>query len=103
MDRLDNEDIGIIWERHYSNRAQSASSMSLCVTLAMIIKQRAKSVDQHTDWSDKLHHALAAARVPKEELIRWKPSPLPSLDNCQNLSGALYHQRGHAAARIPNR
>ena len=41
--------------------------MSLCVTLAMIIKQRAKSVDQYTDWSDKLHHALAAARVPKEE------------------------------------
>ena len=67
MDRLDNQDIGIIWERHYSKRGQSASSMSLCVTLAMIIKQRAKSVDQYTDWSDKLHHVLAAARVPKEE------------------------------------
>jgi hypothetical protein len=67
MDRLDDEDIGIIWERHYPKRVEHASSMSLCVTLTMIIKQRAKSADQYTDWSDKLHHALAAARVPKEE------------------------------------
>jgi hypothetical protein len=67
MDRLDDEDIGIIWARHYPKRAERASSMSLCITLTMIIKQRAKSADQYTDWSDKLHHALAAARVPKEQ------------------------------------
>jgi hypothetical protein len=41
MDHLDDEDIGIIWARHYPKRAEHASSMSLCVTLAMIVKQRA--------------------------------------------------------------
>jgi hypothetical protein len=67
MDRLENEDIGVIWERHYPKRAERSSSMSLCLTLAMIIKQRAKSVVQYAEWSDKLRHALTAARIPKEQ------------------------------------
>jgi len=48
-------------------RAERASSMSLCVTLALIIKQRAKSVDHYNDWPSKLQHALAAAHVPREQ------------------------------------
>ena len=44
MDRLDNEDIRLIWARHYLKRSESESSRSLCVTLAMIIKQRAESI-----------------------------------------------------------
>jgi hypothetical protein len=67
MDRLDDDDIGIIWGRHYSKRAERGSSMSLCVTLTMIIKQRAKSLDQYGDWTAKLEHALAAAHVPKDQ------------------------------------
>jgi len=67
MDHLDGEDIGIIWARHYPKRAEHASSMSLCVTLAMIVKQRAKSVDQYSDWPAKLEHALATANIPKEQ------------------------------------
>jgi|SRR5678815_2772547 len=65
MDRLDNEDIGIIWERHYPKRVEHASSMSLCVTLTMIIKQRAKSADQYD--AAKLGQVLASAHVPKEQ------------------------------------
>ena len=34
MDRLDDEDIGIIWERRYPKRVERASSMSLCLTRA---------------------------------------------------------------------
>ena len=67
MDRLDDEDIGIIWGRHYPKRGEHASSMLLCITLAMIIKQRAKSLDQYNDWPAKLDHALAMAHVPKEQ------------------------------------
>ena len=67
MDRLENEEIGMIWARHYPKRAESASSMSLCVTLAMILKQRAKSVLEYNACSDKLRHILSAANVPKEQ------------------------------------
>ena len=67
MDRLEDEDIGIIWERHYPKRGERGSSMSLCVTLTMIIKQRAQSADQFNQWPDKLDHALALAHVPKEQ------------------------------------
>jgi len=67
MDHRDDEDIGVIWARHYPKRAAHASSMSLCVTLAMIVKQRAKSVDQYSDWPAKLEHALATANIPKEQ------------------------------------
>lgn len=67
MDRLDDEDIGIIWARHYPKRAERASSMSLCVTLTMIIKQRAKSADQYDEWPAKLDHALNMAHVPREQ------------------------------------
>jgi hypothetical protein len=65
MDRLDDEDIGIIWARHYPRRAEHDSSMSLCVTLSMIIKQRAKSADQYDPA--KLDQALASAHVPKQQ------------------------------------
>ena len=67
MDRLDDEDIGLIWARHYPKRTGRPSSMSLCVTLAMIIKQRVKSLHQYSDWPAKLEHALASAHVPKEQ------------------------------------
>jgi len=65
MDRLDDEDSGVIWARHYPKRAERASSMSLCVTLTMIIKQRAKSADQYDPA--KLEPALALAHIPKEQ------------------------------------
>ena len=65
MDRLDDEDIGIIWARHYPKRTERESSMSLCVTLTMIIKQRAKSADQYDPA--KLDQVLASAHVSREQ------------------------------------
>jgi hypothetical protein len=65
MERLDEEDIGIIWARHYPKRTERESSMSLCVTLTMIIKQRAKSADQYDPA--KLDQVLALAHVPREQ------------------------------------
>ena len=65
MDRLDEEDIGIIWARHYPKRTERESSMSLCVTLTMIIKQRAKSADNYDPA--KLDQVLASAHIPKEQ------------------------------------
>ena len=67
MDRLDNEEIGIIWARHYPTRAESGSSRSLCLSLAMVIRLRARLMTQASDWSDKLEHVLANARIPKEQ------------------------------------
>jgi len=68
MDRLDNGDIGLIWARHYPKRSETQSSKSLCVTLAMIIKQRAESIIlPYDDGTDKLRRALLAARVPREQ------------------------------------
>ena len=67
MDRLDNEDIGVIWVRHYPKRAQSEASKSLCLTLALIIKQRAESLRPDGEWDHKLRRALAAAGVPKDQ------------------------------------
>jgi hypothetical protein len=65
MDRLDEEDIGIIWARHYPKRTERESSMSLCVTLTMIIKQRAKSADNYDPA--KLDQVLASAHIPREQ------------------------------------
>ena len=65
MDRLDNEDIGMIWARHFPKRAENGSSKSLCVSLAIVIRLRARFMTQASDWSDKLEHVLAAARIPK--------------------------------------
>jgi len=54
MDRLDNEEIGIIWARHYPKRAESGSSRSLCLSLAIVLRLRARSMTHQSDWSDKL-------------------------------------------------
>ena len=67
MDRLDNEEIGMIWARHFPNRAENGSSRSLCLSLAMVIRLRARLMTQASDWSDKLEHVLADARIPKEQ------------------------------------
>jgi len=56
MDRLDNEDIGIIWVRHYPKRAESGSSKSLCLSLAMVIRLRARSMTQHSDVKNNSIH-----------------------------------------------
>ena len=67
MDRLENEDIGIIWARHYPMRDESETSRSLCVTLFMILKKRAEAVPQYADLHDKLQHVLVSAQIPKDE------------------------------------
>ena len=67
MDRLDNEEIGMIWARHFPKRAESGSSRSLCLSLAMVLRLRARSMTHQSDWSDKLEHILADARIPKEQ------------------------------------
>jgi hypothetical protein len=72
MDRIHNEDIRIIWARHYPKRAERASSMSLCLTLAMIIRLRARAMAQYSDWTSKLQHVLADTQIPEEELLRSK-------------------------------
>jgi hypothetical protein len=59
--------ISALFRRVIILNAEHASSMSLCVTLAMIVKQRGKSVDQYSDWPAKLEHALATANIPKEQ------------------------------------
>jgi hypothetical protein len=67
MDRLDNDEIGMIWARHYPKRAESGSSRSLCLSLVMVIRLRARFMTQQSDWSDKLEQILAEARIPNEQ------------------------------------
>ena len=67
MDRLDNEEIGMIWARHFRKRAESGSSRSLCLSLAMVLRLRARSMTNQSDWSDKLEQILAEARIPNEQ------------------------------------
>jgi len=67
MDRLDNEEIGMIWARHFPKRAESGSSRSLCLSLAMVLRLRARSMTNQSDWSDKLEQILAEARIPNEQ------------------------------------
>jgi hypothetical protein len=43
------------------------SSKSLCFSLAMVIRLRDRSMTQQSDWSDKLEHLLADARIPKDQ------------------------------------
>jgi hypothetical protein len=41
--------------------------MSLCLTLAIIIRLRARSMTQYSDWRDKLHHILADVQIPDDQ------------------------------------
>ena len=38
MDRLDNEEIGIIWASHYPEAARMGRQKSLCLSLAMLLR-----------------------------------------------------------------
>jgi hypothetical protein len=99
MDRLDDEDIGIIWGRHYPKRTEHASSMSLCLTLAMIIKQRAKSLDQYSDWPAKLEHALAAGSRSKRPVDTLETEPRSSVHNLRAVRTSLLAFRKRVVLR----
>ncbi len=68
MDRLENEDIGLIWARHFPKRSQSETSKSLCVTLAMILRGRAISPASYNNWNISLQQILAQAGISREEV-----------------------------------
>jgi hypothetical protein len=67
MDRLENEDIGLIWSRHFPRRAENASSKSLCLTLAIVVRLRARSGAERNQWETRLQQILADAGIPKAE------------------------------------
>jgi len=66
-DKFEDRDIGPLWAEHYSKRADSVMSKTLCLTLFYVIADRAHSIYPHGDWSDKLQHALRFYDVPKEQ------------------------------------
>ena len=66
MDRLDDEDIGAIWRRHYSRRIYSDISRSLCTSLAMILRLRAQPRVSHRP-ALPLEFLLETANIPKNE------------------------------------
>jgi hypothetical protein len=67
MDRLENEDIGLIWARHFPKRADSETSKSLCLTLAMILRGRAISPGLYGNWDKSLQQILGQAGIPREQ------------------------------------
>jgi hypothetical protein len=67
MDRLENEDIGLIWARHFPKRANSDTSNSLCLTLAMILRGRAISPGMYGNWDRSLQQILTQAGIPREQ------------------------------------
>ncbi len=67
MDRLENEDIGLIWARHFPKRAESETSKSLCLTLAMILRGRAISPGMYGGWDKSLQQILSQAGIPREQ------------------------------------
>jgi hypothetical protein len=67
MDRLENEDIGLIWARHFPKRTDSETSKSLCLTLAMILRGRAISPGLYGNWNKSLQQILSQAGIPREQ------------------------------------
>jgi hypothetical protein len=67
MDRLENEDIGLIWSRHFPKRADSETSKSLCLTLAMILRGRAILPGMYGSWDKSLQQILSQAGIPREQ------------------------------------
>ena len=67
MDRLENEDIGLIWARHFPKRTDSETSKSLCLTLAMILRGRAISPGMYGNWDKGLQEILSQAGIPREQ------------------------------------
>ena len=90
MDRLDNEEIGMIWARHYPKRAENGSSRSLCLSLAMVIRLRARSMTHQSDWSDKLEQSLQMLEFPRNSLLRSKTSQRESGWESATKPGGFY-------------
>ena len=67
MDRIEDRDINRLWGEHYPKSKTSIVSKTLCLTIALIIENKARLITGDKDLMDKLHFLLKHYAIPKEQ------------------------------------
>ena len=67
MDRIEDRDINRLWGEHYPKSKTNILSKSICVTIALIIQNKARLIMDERDLVDKLHYLLKQYGIPKDQ------------------------------------
>ena len=68
MDRIEDRDINRLWGEHYPKSKTNILSKSLCVTIVLIIENKARLITDDNDLvMDKLHFLLKHYGIAKEQ------------------------------------
>ena len=70
MDRIEDRDIDRLWGEHYPKSKTNILSKSVCVTIALIIENKARLIINDNDLVDKLHFLLKHYGIPKEQFYK---------------------------------
>jgi hypothetical protein len=60
-----------LWAIHYPKRDENVMSKTLCLTLYYMVTDRAYTIVDHEDWSDKLHVAIVFFGVPQKQFYQF--------------------------------
>jgi len=71
MVQIADEDVARLWALNFPKRHDNERSKTVCATVYYIITGRANKIIPYGSWSDKLHHALAYFKVPKDEFFEF--------------------------------
>ena len=67
VDRINDREITRLWAEHYPKSKTSGASKALCMTIALMLEDKAQAITTNTELIDKLHNLLDRFRIPKDQ------------------------------------
>jgi hypothetical protein len=67
VDQIKDREIGRLWAEHYPKSKTSGASKTLCMTIALMLEDKAEALEAEGDRIDKLHYLLNRFRIPKAQ------------------------------------
>ena len=69
MERLNDQEIGCMWARHYPIRNDNGFSWNICLNIAYIVEARATCARLKLNF-DRLNEILSSLCIPKDEFYQ---------------------------------
>jgi hypothetical protein len=69
MGRLEDQDIGLLWTKHYRCRKDDPSSQTVCLLLCFIVRERGRRLVGQNDWMAQLNLALRHVGIPRDQFF----------------------------------
>ena len=67
VDQIKDREIGRLWAEHYPKSKTSGASKMLCMTIALMLEDKAQALETDGDLIDKVHYLLGRFCISKDQ------------------------------------